>query len=460
MDEPIIKIRAVSKFFKIPHERRHTLKEHFVNIFRRREFEKFQALQNVSFEMKKGEFLGIIGRNGSGKSTLLKVIAGILKPNAGQVIVNGTIAPFLELGVGFQGDLSARDNVYLYGAILGLSRKEIDSKFASIIKFAELENFVDQKLKNFSSGMQVRLAFSTAIQAEADILLLDEVLAVGDLNFQKKCYEVFKDYKIGGKTIIFVSHNLSAIQQFCSSVLVLQDGQLMYRGSASEAIRHYQQGEGKYQTLWNKLAQQQNSLDYILPNRNAAQFWREGEQEAVRLEKLYIPDSTVLEIGVGVGRILKYVGRRAKKVIGIDVSQEYINQAKNNLIDDKRIKDFKLILTDGTTIPVPDNSVDLVYSINTFLHLNIEDVAKYLKEARRILRKNGRIFIILPNNESKYYAVTELQGFTHRFDRQDIIEIMRTAGFEHYTIKKGKLVGYASLVPEEEMPEYIISGNV
>jgi len=187
----------------------------------------------------KGEFLGIIGRNGSGKSTLLKIIAGILKPNSGKVSVNGTIAPFLELGVGFQPDLSARDNVYLYGAILGLSRQEIDRKFESIIKFAELEQFVDQKLKNFSSGMQVRLAFATAIQAEADTLLLDEVLAVGDMNFQKKCYEVFKEFKLKKKTIIYVSHNLESVKEFCSTVVLLDEGQVVSVGVPEPVVYEY-----------------------------------------------------------------------------------------------------------------------------------------------------------------------------------------------------------------------------
>lgn len=239
MRDSAIEVKNVTKIFKVPHERRNTMKEYFVNIFHPRDFEKMEVLKDISFTVKKGEFLGIIGRNGSGKSTLLKIIAGILQPNSGQVVVNGTIAPFLELGVGFQPDLSARDNVYLYGAILGLSRETINKKFSEIIKFAELEKFVDQKLKNFSSGMQVRLAFATAIHAEADILLVDEVLAVGDISFQKKCFEAFRKLKEEGKTIIFVSHDLSAVEQFTERVVWLDQGKVMMNDKASVVIDTY-----------------------------------------------------------------------------------------------------------------------------------------------------------------------------------------------------------------------------
>jgi len=239
MQDNIIQVKNITKTFKVPHEKKGTLKEYFISLFRRRNYERMKALDNVSFSVKPGEFLGIIGRNGSGKSTLLKIIAGILKPNSGQVIVNGTMAPFLELGVGFQSDLSARDNVYLYGSILGLSRETVDKKFNEIIKFAELEKFVDQKLKNFSSGMQVRLAFATAINAEADILLVDEVLAVGDANFQKKCFEVFEKLKHAGKTIIYVSHDLTSVKKFCSEVILLDDGKKIASGNSEYAIFKY-----------------------------------------------------------------------------------------------------------------------------------------------------------------------------------------------------------------------------
>jgi lipopolysaccharide transport system ATP-binding protein len=235
----MIKIRNVSKVFSIPHEKRDTLKDKFVNIFNKTYYEKFYALENINLQIKKGEFVGIIGLNGAGKSVLLKIIAGILHPDRGHVRVNGAISPFLELGVGFQLELTAKENIYLYGAVLGLSKKEIREKFDKIIKFADLEKFVDTKLKNFSSGMQARLGFSTAIQAEAGILLVDEVLAVGDVDFQKKCFKVFNRFKKEGKTMVFVSHNLGAVEKFCDRCIFLESGKVIADGNTKKVIKKY-----------------------------------------------------------------------------------------------------------------------------------------------------------------------------------------------------------------------------
>jgi len=235
----IIQVKNVSKVFKIPHEKRDTLKEMFVGLFKKRKYETFYALRDINLEINQGDFFGIIGPNGSGKSTLLKIISGILRPDRGKVVVNGSIAPFLELGVGFQPDLSARDNVYLYGAILGLTRQQINRKFKEIIDFAELGRFVDQKVKNFSSGMQVRLAFSTAIQAEADILILDEVLAVGDFSFQEKCRNFFREFKKQGKTAIYVSHQLKTITDFCDRAVLLSNGMVQMSGNSVEVVNKY-----------------------------------------------------------------------------------------------------------------------------------------------------------------------------------------------------------------------------
>jgi len=240
MDNTVVNIQNVSKTFKIPHERYSTLKQHALNLFNKnRTYTELNALKNVNFEIKKGEFFGIIGRNGCGKSTLLKIIAKIYSTTTGKVTVDGQISPFIELGVGFNPELTARDNVYLNGALLGLSKKEIDEKFDDIIKFAELEDFVDQRLKNFSSGMQVRLGFSLAIKAYSDILLLDEVLAVGDANFQKKCINVFKELKRQKKTIIFVSHDETNIRRFCDRVALLEQGELVMIGTPQEGLKKY-----------------------------------------------------------------------------------------------------------------------------------------------------------------------------------------------------------------------------
>lgn len=238
--EIAIEVKEVSKAFKVPHEKHTTLKATALNIFSKNSYSEFQALNEVSFKVKKGEFFGIIGKNGCGKSTLLKIIAGIYVPTKGKVIVKGKISPFLELGVGFNPELTARENVFLGGAILGISRKKVGEKFEDIIKFAELEAFVDMKFKNFSSGMQVRLAFSLAIHAHAEILLMDEVLAVGDANFQAKCLREFNRYKQEGKTVILVTHDIGTIRQYCDKAVLLRNGRMIKIGKASEVANEYE----------------------------------------------------------------------------------------------------------------------------------------------------------------------------------------------------------------------------
>lgn len=231
MDADIaIKAENLSKTFSLPHEKIDTMKGVFVNLFKKKTYEKFSALDNISFEVKRGEFFGIIGRNGSGKSTLLKILAGIYRADCGKLTINGRIAPFLELGIGFHPELSGRDNIYLNGSVLGLSRKKINRKFEAIVAFSELERFIDQKIKNYSSGMQVRLAFSIAIHANREILLMDEVLAVGDTNFQHKCIAEFGKYKQLGKTVILVTHDLGTVQKYCDRSMLLRDGQIKIIG--------------------------------------------------------------------------------------------------------------------------------------------------------------------------------------------------------------------------------------
>ena len=234
-----VEIRNVSKTFKIPHENRTTIKEYFLHPLRRVDYERNRALKDVSFRVEPGEFFGVVGPNGSGKSTLLRIIAGIYVADSGQIAVNGLLSPFVELGVGFNIDLSARDNVRLNATLLGLSRQEIDDKFEEILAFAELERFVDQKLKNYSSGMLVRLAYSVAIQVPFDILLLDEVLAVGDESFQQKCFATFDRFKADGKTVIFVSHALSEMERFCDRLLLLQNGHVRAVGAPEDVIAEY-----------------------------------------------------------------------------------------------------------------------------------------------------------------------------------------------------------------------------
>lgn len=237
--ETAIRVKGVSKTFRIPHEKITSLRSAATSLFKSHSYEEFRALSDVSFDVKKGEFFGIIGRNGSGKSTLLKILAGIYTPDKGTVSVNGLISPFLELGIGFNPELSGRDNVFLNATVLGLTQKEVEQKFDAIVQFSELERFIDQKLKNYSSGMQVRLAFAVSIFANREILLMDEVLAVGDSNFQAKCFEEFHKYKEMGRTVIIVTHDTSVVEKYCDRAMLLRAGKIERIGEPSEVVAEY-----------------------------------------------------------------------------------------------------------------------------------------------------------------------------------------------------------------------------
>jgi ABC-type polysaccharide/polyol phosphate transport system ATPase subunit len=236
-----IDVDHVSKGFRLPHERRTTLKEYFLHPLRRSTYEEQRALQDVSFRVCRGEFFGIVGPNGSGKSTLLKIIAGIYRQDAGTVRVDGLLSPFIELGVGFNPELTARDNIRINGTLLGMSRKELEKRFEDIVAFSELERFIDQKLKNYSSGMQVRLAYAIGIQVDFDILLLDEVLAVGDAAFQEKCFASFERIRSEGRTIVLVTHDLSVVQRFADRAALLLRGQVHALGPPDEVTDTYRE---------------------------------------------------------------------------------------------------------------------------------------------------------------------------------------------------------------------------
>src|SRR4051794_1461963 len=236
-----LRLDRVHKSFRLPHQRYSTLKERALHPFRARSFDELAAVRNVSLDIAPGEFFGIVGRNGSGKSTLLKCLAGIYQIDSGRIEIDGRLSPFIELGVGFNPDLSARDNVLINAIMLGLSRREARRRFDEIIAFAELEDFVDLKLKNYSSGMSVRLGFSVAIQVDADILLVDEVLAVGDAAFQQKCFEQFQRLKDSGRTIVFVTHDMSAVERFCDRAMLIERGKVVEIGTPSDIARAYNQ---------------------------------------------------------------------------------------------------------------------------------------------------------------------------------------------------------------------------
>lgn len=242
--KPIIQVKNLKKSFFLPHQRHDSLVEFLSNPLRifKPAGEQFTVLKDIDLDINQGEFIGIMGRNGSGKSTLLKILAGIYTPTSGSVKVTGKMVPFLELGVGFNPELTGRENIYLNGIILGMPKDFLKKKYQEIVEFSELEKFMDMPLKNYSSGMQVRLAFSIAIMADADIYILDEVLAVGDLAFQKKCFDVFRNYKEQKKTVVLVTHAPGSVRDFCDRAVFLKDGILQINGSVEEVIKAYEQG--------------------------------------------------------------------------------------------------------------------------------------------------------------------------------------------------------------------------
>lgn len=311
-DDIAIKVDHVSKNFRLPHEKVDSVKGLFVNPFRSRagmKTETQQALKDINFEVKKGEFFGIVGRNGSGKSTLLKIIANIYQPTRGKLTVSGRLVPFIELGVGFNPELSGRENTYLNGALMGFSTDEVDAKYDDIVKFAELERFMDQKLKNYSSGMQVRLAFSVAtILADSDILLIDEVLAVGDVDFQRKCFSYFKQLKKLRKTVIFVSHDMSAVREYCDRAAFIENSKLVAVGVTD-----------KIAAMYDKLFIEENTPTEAVTSE--ARRWGEGQVITTGIDTTVSPSEIVIVQNLRVTRSVDdcIVGVRIRDEAGKDV---------------------------------------------------------------------------------------------------------------------------------------------
>lgn len=293
MSEPIaITVQDVSKRFHLPHEKHSSLKSRLISLVRtnKKGFEIQKALQHIDLEIKQGEFFGIVGRNGSGKSTLLKMLANIYQPTEGKINVQGRLVPFIELGVGFNPELTGRENVYLNGALLGFSEREISAMYDEIVAFAELEKFMDQKLKNYSSGMQVRLAFSMAVRADAEVLLIDEVLAVGDADFQRKCYDYFKQLKKNKKTVVFVSHDMAAVQEFCDRAALIESSHLKLVGKTADIARAY-----------NELFMSDKGSDKQLNKMVSAKRTGNGAVEItnIKLNKsAYMPEDETIELTV------------------------------------------------------------------------------------------------------------------------------------------------------------------
>lgn len=282
-----ISVRGLSKAYTIAHnqEQHVTLAESMLSRlrrpFRRAETETFWALKDVSFDIKKGDVVGIIGRNGAGKSTLLKVLSRITEPTAGEIDVYGRIGSLLEVGTGFHPELTGRENIYLNGAILGMRRKEIDRQFDAIVDFSGVEKFLDTPVKRYSSGMYVRLAFAVAAHLESEIMVVDEVLAVGDTGFQKKCLGKMRDVATDGRTVIFVSHNMQAVQNLCSRAVYLRSGQLQLIDSVSNVVSHYLEGGSPNRARWTRVLKRPSAL---VPHFNEVTCVLSGEQPDLKLK--------------------------------------------------------------------------------------------------------------------------------------------------------------------------------
>lgn len=274
-----LEVRNVNKSFRLPTEQASGIKQAFINRVRGvKGYTEQHVLKNISFKVEEGDFFGIVGRNGSGKSTLLKLISQIYVPDSGKIIVNGKLVPFIELGVGFNPELTGRENIYLNGALLGFSHEEVSAMYDEIVEFAELHDFMDQKLKNYSSGMQVRLAFSIAIKSDASILVLDEVLAVGDADFQRKCYEYFKKLKLRKNTAILVTHDMGAVKEYCNKAIIINDG----------SIKNY----GDPDTIANDYLKLFNRVDNSKKDANDSTRWGNGDVRVVK-KKIDIQDKNM-----------------------------------------------------------------------------------------------------------------------------------------------------------------------
>jgi ABC-type polysaccharide/polyol phosphate transport system ATPase subunit len=302
---PVISVAGVSKRFRLYHERNQSLKATFLR-HRRATFDEFWALRDVSLEVPEGTTFGLIGENGSGKTTLLKCIGRILRPDKGTIATRGKISALLELGAGFHPELSGRENVYLNGSILGLSRRELTSRFDEIVGFAGLEQFIDTPVKNYSSGMYVRLGFSVAINVDPDILLIDEILAVGDADFQRKCFEKFDDLKAGGRTIVLVSHALASVRNLCDTVALLEHGELRRVGPAGEVVDEYlgdvfaERGEQSGQGMrWGSGEGRIETIELLDASGQAVKRVRTGDTVVFRLH--YETDQAIERPVFGIG---------------------------------------------------------------------------------------------------------------------------------------------------------------
>ncbi|MDQ1255102.1 MAG: lipopolysaccharide transport system ATP-binding protein [Euryarchaeota archaeon] len=361
----VIEVKNVSKSFKIPHEKRVTVYDNLIGKITGKSYtyEVFEALKEVSFNIKEGETFGIIGENGSGKSTILKIISKVLVADIGSIKVKGKMAPFLELGVGFQPDLTAVENVYLYGAIMGMNHTEMDAKLDSIFEFAELDRFRDTKIKNFSSGMYARLAFATAISIDPDVLLIDEVLSVGDQAFQAKCHNKISEYKRNGKTIVFVSHSMEQVREICDNCLMISHGKMVSIGPTENVISDYLNAVHKKEV--DRLLNQYKNIKDAINNEALDPSLNWGSKEAKIIDIKFFnnhSESYIFQTGEKFIARIKYKAsqRIEKPVFGIAIYKDdfhitgpntKLSEMSIDFIEDEGEIDFvvdKLPLLDGS----------------------------------------------------------------------------------------------------------------
>lgn len=395
-----ISVNNVSKSFKLPHEKANSVKSLFVSAFRgNKSYERQHVLKNISFKVKRGEFLGIVGRNGGGKSTLLKLLAEIYVPDSGTITVNGNLTPFIELGVGFNPDLTGRENVYLNGALLGFDRKAMDRLYRKIVEFAELERFMDQKLRNYSSGMQVRLAFSVAIQAHTEILLIDEVLAVGDANFQKKCFDTFENFKKEGRTVIFISHSMDSVKKYCDRAILISNGKIELEGDPEVVASEYD--------MLNNDKQKMNK------NRIIPKTPREAHI-VENILKHFDSTDTLVELGSAEGNHIKLIKSMGINAYGVSNSHvKDSNLSKKtvaNIAELKKIKDIKGLL-------ILDNRKDLTRKL-------LDDAWCELS-GDGLMQNVYRIYVHLPFDKYQTYRLSNnLSPNKNLAEPLDIIQLI------------------------------------
>ena len=354
-----IKAHEVSKTFHLPRHKHSGLKQLIINIFsgkHERGYVKQNVLKDVSFEIEKGDFFGIVGRNGSGKSTLLKILAGIYEADKGEVVINGSLVPFIELGVGFNPELTGRENVFMNGALLGFDKKQMEEMYDDIVDFAELEGFMDQKLKNYSSGMQVRLAFSIAIRADTDILVLDEVLAVGDEAFQRKCYEYFARLKRDKKTVILVTHSMDSVLQFCTKAMLIDKGHKTVIGSPLEIAKIYRELNNDEDSTVN----QEDEKEAVKKNQGTKYI--DAKMKITKSDK-----EVVLDLK------LKPKMELEDPIVAIGVYAETGEEVYRWVSDEK--KDVKIDLTQPVSINISLDNIFPVGSFTTIVYIKKRDRA-------------------------------------------------------------------------------------